>query len=122
MVGKHLQDALELEDKSTYSDKIYNTGAVLSSSISVIMLITCVIAFIANSNTGLLFWQYLFYPMLVFNISGIYLSIAQVLRNRYFSIILSSTLSVITFLAIVVIIILQIVIYHKVWIVPFVFF
>lgn len=125
MVRKSIQnaieDAIEMEEKSTPSDKIYNTGAVVTSLLAFLLNITFLIVFLVDQNAGLLTWQYTFYPMLVFNIAAIYLSFAQVLRNRYLSATLSSALAVLNLIGIVVVIILQAVLLKQIYIVPFIF-
>lgn len=119
MVNKHLQDAINLDEKGTHSDKVFNTAAVVSSIISLALLLVCVVAYAIHSDTGLLFFKLTFYPMLAFNIAGIYLSFAQVFRNRYLSAVIGATLSVATLISLIVIIILQIVLLKTVHIIPF---
>lgn len=116
-----LQNAITLDDNSTHSDKVYNTGAICCSVASLALLIGCLITYIISDSIGLIIWQSLFYPILIFDVVAIYLSFAQLLRNRYFSILISSCISALVMICLIVVIILQIVILKKLYIIPFVY-
>ena len=110
-----------MEEKSTHSDKIFNTCALLAACAALALYLFWGIAFLIDREVGLTFFLYVFYPLLAADAAAVYLSLAQLCRNRYLSAVLSSVLSLTVLLALIVAVILQGVLLKQVYILPFCF-
>ena len=116
-----IDEALDLDEKQAPSDKIFSIISLSTSIVAAVILVVCLLFYIAQSPIALPVWYYLFYPCLILAIVGASCSAGQLIRNHYFSTIFALILSGLTIIALVVVLIIQGVVYNGPFIGPFFF-
>lgn len=114
-----IAESLEMEEKSAPSDRLYNGLSLACSIAAVALFLTSIVTYFVNRDAGLAVFLRIFYPMLILMIAGLALGLTELLRNRYFTSVLSVQLSAIAFLATIAFVIAQGVLYGRVFILPF---
>ncbi len=102
-----LQVAYEMEVKRTRSDVLYNGLALTSAILSFVLIVGALILHFVKTAIGSVVYTIVFYPALASLIASVYLTLAQIFRNRYLTVIISLVLNLLTLSAIVASVILQ---------------
>ena len=111
----------ELDEKQTPSDKIVNTVGLISSIIATAVLLFCLLLYFIQEEVSLYMWLYAFYPLVICIICGIACSVAELIRNRYLVTIAACVLGILSAVTVITVLIVQGVLYHQVFIIPFYF-
>lgn len=118
MKDNFINESLKLNKKQSPLDKRFN-------AISLICAFFCVFAWAAffcilaiNFNIGLSYFSIGFYFIAALTLIGLFFSVKELLRNRYFDSLLSFTLLTMSFIAILTTIITQFVALQIIYIFP----
>lgn len=102
-----IQESYELDSKTPRSDKVFNFLGLFSGSAALILLSITLLVFVFARDFSVPVWYFLFYPILVSIILGLYCCIGQIVRNRFLSIVVGIIFNGIALIAVLVVIIVQ---------------
>lgn len=118
----NIQGSMELEEKGTRSDHIYNMVALVCALVAAALELSSLIAFLIYNTAGFRLWSIFFYPMLIAIIGAFFFSTSELFRNRYFKSLLAFLIASIVTVIAVIFIVVQAVVYKQVYIIPFIYF
>lgn len=117
-----IDESIELDEKQTPSDKVFNVVSLLCGAAAAALLLICLIFYFTLPDVAVLAWIYAFYPIVVFVAAGTFCSAAQLLRNRYFTSVAAFILNIAGIVAAITVLIVQAAVYKEVFIAPFIYF
>ena len=122
-----IDEALELDEKQTPSDRIFNAVALGTGIFAGLLLLVCLILYLSITQAAVLdtpfyiyAWLLLFYPILIMALVGLYFSVGQLMRNHYFTTIFAVLLNTLAAAALITVLIIQAA-RGQIYIVPFYF-
>jgi len=111
--------SIELDKKKPKSDKIFSALGISAGVFALSLLLINIIFYIFAVDLAVDVWFFLYYPMVIVIIVGIFCSWGQLLRNHYISTIVALILNNAAAVAIIAISIFQGVRYGQVFAMPF---
>lgn len=114
-----INQSIEIENKSSHADRLFNGLSLSGSTLACALLLGALITYAVNVRSGLIAFACVFYPLVVFEAVAFVFGIKELVRNRYFTSILSVSLAAVVLLGTVAFLILQGVYYGGVAVFPF---
>lgn len=114
-----INQSIEIENKSSHADRLFNGLSLTGSLLACALLLGALIAYAVDVQSGLIAFACVFYPLVVFEIVAFVFGIQELVRNRYFTSILSVSLASVVLLGTVAFLILQGVYFGGVAVFPF---
>ena len=102
-----INQSIEIENKSSHADRLFNGLSLTGSLLACALLLGALITYAVDVQSGLIAFACVFYPLVVFEIVAFVFGIQELVRNRYFTSILSVSLASIVLLGTVAFLILQ---------------
>lgn len=121
-IVEELAQSMEMDDKSVYSHKVYNTVALISSITSAVLEVLCFILYLTVPQIGLYTFSLVFYPLAILLLVTFFFSIPELLRNIYMSSLIALLVASVMIILLIVAVFLQGFLLGTVYIVPFMFF
>lgn len=119
MAHNIIEDYIKVEERSTPSDRIFNSISMVCTLVVSAILIAFFIVNIFSFSIAIRFWSYMFYPMLIIEMLALTSGIGQLIRNTYLSAIISIVISTLNIFVIIGFIIIQGILDKKLYIPPF---
>lgn len=116
-----IDNSIELEEKSSPSDKLFNKLSIVFAAVSLGIFFICLVMFCVDKNIGLNLFKYAVYPIILINLFSYVFSIPQLLRNRYFSALLGFLIAAACLIGVIIFVVFQYIYFGRVYMVPFVF-
>lgn len=114
-----INNSVDLEERSPQSTKFYTKLSIIASIISLLLFFIGVIAYQIDELCGLNIFASIYIPMLILFTFAFYLALCERLRQKYLSARLAVFLSILSLLATLSFMALELIKYGKIYIAPF---
>lgn len=114
-----IDNSVDLENRSPQSTKLFTKIAIFVSTVALLLIFICVVAYQIDKIVGLNIFAAIFIPTVILFLTAFYLALAERLRQKYMGAIFAIIISSLVFIAIVAFMIFELVTYRQIFIAPF---
>ncbi len=114
-----INNSVDLEERSPNSTKLFTRMSIIASITSLFVFFVGVIAYQIDELIGLNVFSSIFIPMLILFTFSFYLAVCERLRAKYLSARLAVLLSILSLIATLAFMALELIKYGRIYIAPF---